>query len=88
MKKIAVFSDVHGNIEALKAIYLDILLEGISEVYHLGDAIAIGPEPKATLDFIIDKEIISLKGNHEIYYTDIINTGLADVHEGELIHQR
>lgn len=88
MRRIAVFTDIHGNIDALEAIYSDIVSEGISEVYHLGDAIAIGPEPKATLDFIIDNEIVSLKGNHEIYYTDIISTGGTNVHEGELVHQR
>jgi len=88
MRRIAVFTDIHGNLDALQALYDDIIAEGISEVYHLGDAIAIGPEPKATLDFIIDKGIISLMGNHEIYYTDIISTGSADVNEGELAHQR
>lgn len=88
LRRIAVFTDIHGNIDALETIYNDIVLEGISEVYHLGDAIAIGPDPKATLDFILDKGIISLKGNHEIYYTDIIRTGSADVSDGELIHQQ
>lgn len=88
MRRIAVFTDIHGNIDALEALYSDIVLEGISEIYHLGDAIAIGPEPKATLDFLLDKGIISIKGNHEIYYTDIISTGSADVDAGELVHQR
>ena len=53
MRRFVVFSDIHGNIEALKAIYSDILSYGISEIYHLGDAIAIGPEPKLTIDFIL-----------------------------------
>ncbi len=55
MRRIAVFSDIHGNLDALEAIYNDIESEGISEIYHLGDAIAIGPEPKATLDFLLDR---------------------------------
>lgn len=88
MKKIAVFTDIHGNLDALRAIYHDMVTEGITEIYHLGDSIAIGPEPKATLDFALDKGMIMLKGNHEIYYTDIIRTGKADVSEAELAHQK
>ncbi|MBN1969839.1 MAG: metallophosphoesterase family protein [Candidatus Delongbacteria bacterium] len=88
MRRFAVFTDIHGNIEALKAIYSDIISRGISEIYHLGDAIAIGPEPKLTMDFILSNKIIPLKGNHEIYYTDIVNTGTTNVPSGELIHQK
>ncbi len=29
-----------------------------------------------------------LKGNHEIYYTDIVKSGTANVHEAELTHQK
>lgn len=88
MRKIAIFTDIHGNIEALKAIYNDIIFQDITEIYHLGDAIAIGPEPKLTIDFILNNAIISLKGNHEIYYTDIIRSGSANVSSEELMHQK
>jgi predicted phosphodiesterase len=88
MKRIAIFTDIHGNIDALKSLYTDIKQEGINEIYHLGDAIAIGPEPKTTIDFLCEKNIVMLKGNHEIYYTDIVTKGTTDVHEAELNHQK
>lgn len=88
MRRIAVFTDIHGNMDALKALYTDIKQEGINEIYHLGDAIAIGPDPKATIDFLFEKDVVMLKGNHEIYYTDIVTKGTTDVHEAEFNHQK
>ncbi len=44
MRRIAVFTDIHGNYEALKVICDDISIEGIVDVYSLGDNIAIGSE--------------------------------------------
>lgn len=87
MIKIAVFADIHGNFEALKAIYKDIEAEKITEVYSLGDMIAIGSEPKETIDFIRSKNIVALKGNHEDYYTSIVSQGTVDIPQQELNHQ-
>lgn len=87
MIRIAVFSDIHGNLEALKAIYRDIVEEGIHKIYNLGDMIAIGPEPKETMDFILSKKIVSLRGNHEDYYLSITKEGTVDIPQQELNHQ-
>ena len=87
MKRIAVFADIHGNYDALRAIYEDAHQDGITEIYSLGDNIAIGPEPRKTIDFLIDQSIISIKGNHEIYYTDIVKYGTTNVPVPELHHQ-
>lgn len=87
MRRIAIFTDIHGNYDALQAICADIQSEKIDEIYHLGDAIAIGPEPREVLDFFMASSIIPLKGNHEGYYLDIMTRGTTSVHEKELIHQ-
>ena len=42
--KIAVFTDIHGNYPALKAIMEDINKSEFNEVIFLGDAIGIGPK--------------------------------------------
>ncbi len=87
MRRIAVFSDIHGNYEALKEVCNDIHNEGITEIYSLGDNIAIGPEPKETVDLLISNNVHSIKGNHEMYYLDIIKNGTTDIYESELKHQ-
>lgn len=48
--KIAVFTDIHGNYEALKVIIEDIQKEKINNIICLGDTIGIGPNPKECLD--------------------------------------
>lgn len=73
MKRIAVFTDIHGNLEALESIIKDIERNNIDEVIYLGDIIGIGPNPKECLDIIIDSRIKMVKGNHEIYQLDESN---------------
>ena len=65
--RIAIFSDIHGNKEALEAIIADIKKENIDEVICLGDTIGIGPNPKECMDLIIENNIKTLWGNHELY---------------------
>lgn len=77
MKKIAIFSDIHGNLQALTSILEDIDRDNFDEVICLGDVIGIGPNPKECLDIIIDSNIKMIKGNHEIYQ---INEYLVDNH--------
>ena len=67
--RIAIFTDIHGNKEALKAIIKDTKKEKIDEVICLGDVVAIGPNPSECLDMIIDKKIKLILGNHELYVT-------------------
>ena len=86
MSKIAIFSDIHGNREALLSIINDIKSESIDEIICLGDIIGIGPNPSECLDLIIDNNIKTVLGNHELYFlkgTDID----GNLEEGEINHQ-
>ena len=67
MKKIAVFSDIHGNYQALDAILNDIKKYNYDDVIFLGDAIGIGPEPYKCLDRLLKSNITYIYGNHEMY---------------------
>jgi predicted phosphodiesterase len=69
MMKIAVITDAHANLPALKAALSSIKEEGCEKIYHVGDAIAIGPYPAETVDLIFEtKNIKCVVGNHELYY--------------------
>ena len=70
MKKIAIFSDIHGNLQALRSILNDIKIENIEDAIFLGDVIGFGPNPKECLDMIIESNVKMIKGNHEVYQTD------------------
>jgi len=83
--KIAIFTDIHGNKEALSSIINDIKKEGINEIICLGDIIGIGPNPKECMDIIIDNNIKTVLGNHELYY--LKGTDIDEMGEGEIKHQ-
>jgi len=85
--KLAIFSDIHGNLEALTAIIDDIKNKEITEIYALGDTIAIGPSSKLCLDTIVRERIRMTKGNHEMYY--LIGTEhYNDMSENEAKHHK
>jgi len=62
---IAVFSDIHGNLEALEAILKDIGKRRISDIYFLGDAITFGPDSSACLKLLEKHNVKCVIGNHE-----------------------
>ena len=43
--KIAVISDIHGNMEAIEAVMDDISKKSCNKIFILGDYAMAGPEP-------------------------------------------
>jgi predicted phosphodiesterase len=62
--KRALISDVHSNLEALRAVLEDIRQQAIQEVYCLGDIIGYGPNPRECLD-AVQKCQVCILGNHD-----------------------
>lgn len=54
--KIAVISDIHGNIDALKAVEKDIKKEGCEKIFVLGDYAMAGAEPSLVINWFIEKK--------------------------------
>ena len=50
--KIAVLSDIHGNMQALEAVLVDIRANNCDKVFCLGDLAMAGPEPQKIIDFV------------------------------------
>ena len=65
MKKIAVISDIHGNILALKAVVEDLNRRKIDKVINLGDHISGPLWPKETIEFLMLQDWIHIRGNHD-----------------------
>ncbi len=66
--RVAVFSDIHGNVRALQAILEDIHQDSFDAIYYLGDAIGLGPKPKECLELLKSSGVEMILGNHELYY--------------------
>jgi predicted phosphodiesterase len=63
--KLAVISDIHGNLEALKGVLEDIDRSDIDDIICLGDNVGYGPDPEAVVGLLRDRGIPSVMGNHE-----------------------
>lgn len=65
--KIAVFSDIHGNLKALKVVLKQIAEKKVDKVVFLGDIFQRGNEELECLDFIRENKVMCVKGNCELY---------------------
>ncbi len=63
--RIAVLSDIHGNLEALEAVLADLDRIGFDQLYSLGDIVGYGPNPGACIEIVRRRADVSLKGNHD-----------------------
>ena len=72
--KIAVISDIHGNMEALDAVTKNIESEGCEKIFVLGDYAMAGPEPSAVIDwFMLKKDnpnYTMIQGNTDLMLAD------------------
>ena len=63
--KIAIFGDIHGNIEALKAAYDAAMALKPDKIYHLGDLGGYAPFVNEVVDFLIEHGIEGVQGNYD-----------------------
>ncbi len=64
--RIAVISDIHGNLEALQATFAAIDAAGIDTCWSLGDVVGYGARPGACLALTAERCSILLAGNHDL----------------------
>ena len=62
---IAILSDIHGNLEALTAIFSYLEKKKINEIYCLGDIVGYGPNPNECVELIAEKCTNAIIGNHD-----------------------
>lgn len=68
--KLAIISDVHGNLYALRKVLEDIDDEKADLTICLGDLVGYGPHPNEVVATIIRKNILCLKGNYDASVVD------------------
>jgi putative phosphoesterase len=63
--RIAVVSDIHGNLPALEAVVADFTRRGVDAVVNLGDSLSGPLLPLETAQYLMDQDWTHLAGNHE-----------------------
>lgn len=80
MDKIAILSDIHGNIPAFEAVLEDIHRRRITTIYCLGDLVGKGPSSDVAVDLVREHCERIVKGNWDDFITK------EDEHANEMIH--
>jgi len=65
MKRLALISDIHGNVQALDAVLADIATHPADDVYCLGDLVGYGPDPAGAISRIRERNIPTIRGNYD-----------------------
>ena len=68
--KIAIISDIHANLEALKSTLEDIKKRKVDKIICLGDIIAKGVHPKECIELIKENCDIVLRGNCDRHFSE------------------
>lgn len=84
MDRIAVISDIHGNIPALEAVLADIKSRGIDRIICLGDLAGKGPGSERAVDIIKDKCETVLKGNWDYLISEVYDSYFLKWHRSKL----
>ncbi len=79
--RIAIVSDIHGNLPALEAVVADFQRRGVDAVVNLGDSLSGPLLPRETAQFLMEQDWTHLAGNHERQILDTsVTPGASDLH--------
>ena len=70
LERIALISDVHGNLTALEAVLADIERRGIERTFNLGDYVGKGPRGQAVVDRCREVCEVNILGNWDDFLPD------------------
>jgi len=62
--RLAIFGDIHGNIEALRTAYRAVETQA-DKIFHLGDLGGYAPFVNEVVDFLIEHNISGVQGNYD-----------------------
>ena len=86
--RIAVVSDIHGNLPALEAVFKDIRRRGVDQVVNLGDSLSGPLLPLETAQYLMGQNWIHIAGNHERQILDPDARAPVDVYAfSQLTHK-
>lgn len=79
--KIAVISDIHGNIYSLIRALQDIDNEKVDTIICLGDLVGYGPNPNEVVAMIKRRNILCLRGNYD---TSVVDNEYSYIRETDI----
>ncbi len=81
---IALFSDIHANIEAFRSVLDDATNLGITEWYCLGDIVGYGADPGECVRIVQEQFLGCVIGNHEAMLKSVSSSRDCDEYGGAI----
>lgn len=69
MTRLAIITDVHGDVHALRDALAQIDQLGVDEILCCGDLVDYGLFPEETLALLRERRIVTIRGNHDRWAT-------------------
>ncbi len=84
--RLAVLSDIHGNIRALEAVLADAKASKADQFVFLGDLVVMGLDPQLCFDLLMEqKPIVLIKGNTDSYLENIKAFPVKNPHDAQIL---
>lgn len=71
---IVIISDIHGNYDALAAVFNRITVLAPDRIYCAGDTVGYGAQPSECINLLREHEILSVAGNHDFAVVGVMPT--------------
>jgi len=90
MTRLAVLTDIHGNLAALEAVIADAEAQGCTGFVNLGDSLSGPLWPAETADLLIERVWPTIAGNHErqLLTIDRARMGASDAFASDALNDR
>lgn len=90
MTRLAILSDIHGNLPALEAVIADAQAQGCTGFVNLGDTLSGPLWPAETADFLMARDWPTIAGNHERQLLTLprARMGASDIFAREHLNDR
>ncbi|MCP4427779.1 MAG: metallophosphoesterase family protein [Chloroflexi bacterium] len=65
--RIALISDIHGNLVSFQAVMAALEREPVDQIICLGDVATLGPQPRQVMEHLIELDMDTVLGNHDTF---------------------
>ena len=80
-----IYSDIHGNLEALQSVLETFEKEGVEKYICLGDIVGYGASPKECLDVVKERSLLVVAGNHDYAVAGKLNIDFFNMYAKEAV---
>ncbi len=72
-KRVGIFSDIHGNVQALQSVLEELQSEQVDFMLCCGDVVGYGGNPNDCVELLRERQIPTIAGNHDYAALNLVD---------------